>query len=117
MRIFLIVTFVVLSSTMAFAECKQFVELWSAQEVAQEMGTSEQWVVANHKITVWAKTTEQGRFPKIGALLPGSRALLLKTSGNDFKIKSPLDGSVGWVNHMQVKGMMMLDDKTFEPCH
>lgn len=106
----------VLTTSSALAECKQYIELWSAREVAEEMGKTEAWVVGNHKINVWKKTTTQGRFPAVGKMLPGSRALLLEISGNNFKIKSPLDGSVGWVGELQVKRMLMQDDKTFKSC-
>lgn len=96
--------------------CRQFVELLPAAAIAKEYGRSEEWVVANHKVNLWAKTSEKGREPKVGELLPGSRALLLDTSTQDYKVKSPYDGSTGWVNHIQVKGVRTLDDKTFQPC-
>lgn len=101
----------------AMAKCRQYIELHPAARVAQEMNTTESWVVANHKINVWQKTTAQGRFPAVGKLRPGSRALLMETSGPDFKIQSPLDGSVGWVNQVQVRTILMQDDKTSEPCN
>jgi hypothetical protein len=97
--------------------CRQFVELLSAAAVAQEYGQSEEWVVANHKVNLWAKTSEEKKFPKVGELLPGSRALLLETSIQDYKVKSPYDGSTGWVNQIQVKGVRFLNDKTFQPCN
>lgn len=105
-----------LPDTSSAGECKQFVELHSSADVAREMGASEEWVVANHKIKLWAKTSEQGRFPKAGELLPGSRALLLEASSQDYKVKSPYDGSTGWVNQIQVKRVSYRDDKTFRPC-
>jgi hypothetical protein len=96
--------------------CRQFVELLPVADVAQEYGQSEEWVVANHKVNLWAQTSENGKKPKVGELLPGSRALLLETSTQDYKVKSPFDGSTGWVNHIQVKGFRTLNDKTFQPC-
>lgn len=97
-------------------KCRQFVELVSAALVAQELGTTESAVANNYKITLWAKTSAQGKHPKAGEALPGSKALLLATSGEDYKVKSQLDGSVGWVNKIQVTGVRSLDDRTFMPC-
>lgn len=98
-------------------ECRQFIELHSASHVAREMGTTEEWVVQSHKVNLWKKTSAQGRLPVVGKLRPGSRALLLETSGPDFKVQSPLDGSVGWVNQVQVSAILTQNDKTFEPCN
>jgi len=117
MRIFILAACaVLLGCHIAAAECRQFIELLPAKEVAKEMGTTEAWVVANHKINVWSKPTEKGRYPRVGYLLPGSRALLLDTSIQDVRVRSPFDKSVGWVGKIQVKGTLMLDDKTYEPC-
>lgn len=96
---------VMLPCSLAFAECKQFIELWSAEESG-----------SGSYVNLWSNPTESGKFPKAGALRPGSRALIIATSAQDFKVKSPLDGSVGWVNKMQVKRMLMQDDKTYKPC-
>jgi hypothetical protein len=116
-RIFtLFLFFVLLFCQPALAGCRQFIELHSAADVAREMGTTEAWVVGNYKIKLWKKSTAQGRFPAVGNLLPGSRALLLKTSGPDFQVKSPYDGSTGWVNQLQVSGILMQDDITFMAC-
>jgi len=97
--------------------CRQFVELQPVAVVAKELGRTEEWVVANHKVNLWAKTSANGKKPKVGELLPGSRALLLETSTQDYKVKSPLDGSIGWVNQIQVKGISSLEDRTFRPCN
>lgn len=96
--------------------CRQFVELVSSAAVADELGKTEAEVKDYYKINLWAKTSEQGKFPKVGEAMPGSNALLLATSGEDYKVKSQLDGSVGWVNRIQVKGVRTLDDRTFMPC-
>lgn len=101
----------------ATGACRQFVALHSAASFAHDMKTTEDWVVANYKIIAWEKTTAQGRGRAVGKLLPGSRALLLETSGPDLKVQSPLDNSVGWVNQIQIAGLLMLNDTAFAPCH
>lgn len=101
----------------ATGACRQFVALHSIATVAHEAGTTEDWVVAKYRINVWEKTTAQGRGRAVGKIFPGSMVLLLETSGPDLKVQSPLDNSVGWVNQIQVAGLLMLNDTTFAPCH
>ena len=49
-------------------------------------------------------------------MYPGSRALLLNKGKDDYKVKSPLDKSIGWVNKMQVKKTLWQDTETREAC-
>lgn len=97
-------------------ECKDFIELHSAKYVANEYGESESWVLNNVKINLWEKQTSQGRGRKVGKLLPGSRALIIEIGPEDYKVKSPYDKSIGWVNEIQVSRVIKLDTKTYEPC-
>ena len=53
---------------------------------------------------------------KVGEMHAGSRALLLERSGDDFKIKSPKDKSVGWVNSIQIDKTLYQNPKTYEEC-
>ena len=96
--------------------CAEHIELHSAASVARERGRSEAWVLANHKTTVWAKTTPNGKFPSVGEMRPGSRAVIIEVRGEDYKIRSPLDGSVGWVNEVQVARTLRQTTNTFRPC-
>lgn len=98
-------------------ECKEFIELLSAEELAREYGKSVGWILNNVKINLWEKSTPQGKGTSTGKLLPGSRAVILGTDREDFKVKSPLDGSTGWINKMQVKRTLFQDTKTFKPCN
>lgn len=97
-------------------DCKKHIELHSARYLARELGKSEAWVVANHKTKLFAKETSKGKGHKVGSLLPGSRAIILRTGPDDYRVKSPLDGSVGWVNKVQVKRVLMQNIKTNKPC-
>jgi len=101
---------------LAHAECKEHIELVSAKEVGAEMGKSEMWVLQNFKVNLWLKPTSQGKGRVVGKLLPGSRAVILERGSQDYKVRSPLDGSVGWVNKIQVKRTLKQDTATREPC-
>lgn len=112
----LIITVIFFSTTIASAECREHVELHSVKHVANEYGKSEVWVIQNHRVNVWAKPSDEGKFPKVGEMRPGSRALILEKRGDDYRIKSPLDGSIGWVNELQVSRTLLQDTETRETC-
>jgi hypothetical protein len=97
-------------------ECKEHIELYSASYLAKEYGKSEMWVLNNVKINLWEKPTHLGKGKKIGQMLPGSRALILQTSGEDYKVRSPLDKSEGWINKIQVLKKLFQDTETRESC-
>ncbi|MFH1992663.1 MAG: hypothetical protein ABIK98_09685 [Pseudomonadota bacterium] len=98
------------------SDCKKYIEIYSAAEYAREIGTTEDWVVQNHKVNLWARQTNNGKGDVVGKLLPGSRALIIEEGPQEYKVKSPLNGSLGWINKIQVKKTLMQDAKTFEPC-
>tara|TARA_Y100000590_G_scaffold146852_1_gene168683 strand:- start:611 stop:1045 length:435 start_codon:yes stop_codon:yes gene_type:complete len=103
-------------NTLENSDCAEFIELLSAREVAQEYGTTEQWVVANHKVNVWQQRGSN-RGKKVGELRPGSRALILEKFQNEYKIKSPLDKSIGYISKIQVKRTLKQHPKTFKSCN
>ena len=97
-------------------DCVEFIQLLSIKQVAKEYDATEMWVVQNYKVNVWEKTSARGKGKKVGEMHAGSRALLLERSGDDFKIKSPKDKSVGWVNSIQIDKTLYQNPKTYEEC-
>lgn len=91
-------------------------EYFSCGHIAKEYGKSEMWVLNNIKINLWQKPTHLGKGKKIGQMLPGSRALILEISEEDYRVKSPLDKSIGWINKMQVKKTLFQDTVTRKSC-
>ena len=106
---------VVLLPSVAGAECKKHIELLSAAEVASEIQQSEMWVVQNWKVNLWSNQSPN-KFPQVGLMRPGSRAVIIEEGANDYKVRSPLDKSEGWVSKIQVKRTLMQDTETFTPC-
>ena len=97
--------------------CRLHIELLSPKELAVEYGTTEAWILRNHQIYLWERqTTPRGKGRVVGQLLPGSRALIIEDGPEDYKVRSPLDKSIGWVNKIQVKRTLYLDTETFEVC-
>jgi hypothetical protein len=97
-------------------DCREHIELHSASYIANEYGESEFWVLENRKIYLWEKLTSQGKGKVVGKMLIGSRALILEKSGEDYKVQSPLDKSIGWVNEVQVARTLLQNTETREPC-
>ena len=97
-------------------DCVEVIRCLSPGDVAREYGRTEQWVVANYMVTVWEKPTHLGKGKKVGDMRCGSRAIILERSVDDYKIISPLDKSVGWVNEVQISGTLFQHPITREPC-
>lgn len=118
MRILLILAltlFIFTPSTRA-GDCKEHIELYSAAYLSNEYGKSEMWILQNIKIKLWQKTTPQGKGRVVGKMLPGSRALIIEKGSEDYKVKSPYDKSIGWVNIVQIKRTLLQDTETRKPC-
>ena len=95
-------------------DCAEFIECLSAKEVAKEYGKTELWALSNYEVNVWQKTTTNGKGKTVGKMRCGSRALILDKNGDDFKILSPLDKSIGWVNKVQIAKTLYQNPNTFE---
>lgn len=96
--------------------CKEFIETRSAKQLSKELGKPKKWVVANYRIKLLDRETGKGKGKVVGNLLPGSRAEILKVGPDHYQVKSPLDGSVGWISRAQVRHTLLLDSKTLQPC-
>lgn len=97
-------------------DCKKHIELHSAQYMANEYGQSEMWVLSNVKINLWEKETPKGKGKKVGSMIPGSRALIIEEGSEDYKVKSPLDKSIGWISKIQINRTLYQDTETRQPC-
>ena len=98
------------------SDCVEFVELLSANEVAMEMGETVSWVLANWRINLWEKPSTSGKGRKVGEMYVGSYPRLIRTSGSDYLVVSPLDKSEGWVSKIQAKGIIKKNPVTLEMC-
>ncbi len=98
------------------SDCVPFVALVSAADLAEELGKSELWVVSSYRINVWSKTSHNGKGSAVGKIIPGSRARLLDEDEDDYRIKSPLDGSEGWIGQIQVERIVMQNPETNRIC-
>jgi len=97
--------------------CVRHVELHPASVWAQDLGRSESWVVANHKVNLWSKSSRTGSKGRIvGVMRPGSRAVVIEDDGTDYRVRSPVDGSIGWIGGVQVSRELWQDTSSRERC-
>ena len=73
------------------------------------------WILANHRIRLWQNPSPSKGRP-VGEMIPGSRAVILEERGDDYRVRSPLDGSEGWIGKVQVAGTRFQDIQTRETC-
>lgn len=111
---FMLVVMFSTSSPLTAGECKIHIQLHSAKFLALAYGKSPKWVSENVKFDLWEKPEDKGRV--VGKILPGSRALILESTTEDFKVKSPLDGSIGWINKIHVSILLKIDTETGKEC-
>ena len=97
-------------------DCTKFIQCYSPKEIAEEMGKSEEWAIANYDVNIWEKTSADGKGWPVGKMRCGSRALLIEESGDDYLILSPLDQSIGWVSKVQIAKVIFQNPTTFEEC-
>lgn len=97
--------------------CEKVIVLHSAKRLAQEYGKTEKWIyAAGIMINLWEKPSSQGKGHKVGQMYPGSHANILEETTDDYKVISPLDKSVGWINKIQVSRTQFQDSKTRKEC-
>lgn len=65
---------------------------------------------------MWTLRGYEGKGRPVGAMRPVSRAVIIDEGVEDFKVRSPLDNSVGWVNFIQVQRTLMQDVITNRIC-
>ncbi len=97
-------------------KCEKVGILHSAKWWSNELGRPESSVLSSFKINVWSKPDEQGKGVKVGEMLPGSHANIIGETKESYRIKSPFDGSTGWVNKMQFDGIDYQNIITRRPC-
>lgn len=95
--------------------CQPHVEVQDSAFWAKELGRPEMWVQQNHRINLWERPGSN-RGAKTGELLVGSRAVILEEANEAYRVKSPLDGSTGWISAIQIARTLKQDVSTRQPC-
>ena len=115
--LFVIILLVLLPNTSFSGDCKRFVKLHSAKKLAKIYEKSALPVFQSHKTNLWEKSTEEGKGELISKMPPKARAILLDETEKDYKIKNPLDESIGWVSKKQAKKTGFRNTETLKRCN
>lgn len=96
--------------------CQKVVILHPAAKWAKELGRHETSILASYRINLWSTTTSEGKGRVVGKMIPGSHAKIVNETSEDYKVVSPLDKTIGWINKAQVRGTRYQDSLTREVC-
>lgn len=96
--------------------CKKHVIIKDATFWAKELMKNADWVQQNHKINIWQNGVDDNRGEIVGKIIPGSRAVILDENDDYYKIISPFDSTVGWVNKIQVAKTFYQNTETLKKC-
>ena len=86
--------------------CVKFIALWSSEEVAKKINKSKKWVFLNYKVDVWDKNTSNKQKKIISKLNASSYAEIIDFTEEDYKVKAPIGGKIGWINKSHVKSIV-----------
>ena len=74
------------------------------------------WVSENWMFNLWDKPTHLGVGLPVGRMKCGATAVIIDKENDDYKIYSPYDGSIGWINKKQISFTFYQNPKTQKPC-
>tara|TARA_B100000029_G_scaffold75196_1_gene66924 strand:- start:3406 stop:4044 length:639 start_codon:yes stop_codon:yes gene_type:complete len=97
--------------------CVKFIALWSSEEIAKETGKTKKWVFLNYTVDVWDKNTSSKQKNVIAKLRASSYAEIIDVTEEDFKVKAPIGGKIGWINKSHVKSIVNKNRVTKELCN
>ena len=74
------------------------------------------WVTENWMFNLWEKPSHLGKGLPVGRMKCGATAIIIDKKGDDYKILSPYDKSIGWINKKQISFTFYQNPKTQKPC-
>ena len=74
------------------------------------------WVTENWMLNLWEDRSHLGKGLPVGRMKCGATAIIIDKENDDYKILSPYDESIGWINKKQVSFTFYQNPKTQKPC-
>ena len=74
------------------------------------------WVTENWMFNLWEKPSHLGKGLPVGRMKCGATAIIIDKENDDYKILSPYDESIGWINKKQISFTFYQNPKTQKPC-
>ena len=74
------------------------------------------WVTENWMFNLWEKPSHLGKGLPVGRMKCGATAIIIDKENDDYKILSPYDESIVWINKKQISFTFYQNPKTQKPC-
>jgi len=97
-------------------DCVEFVALWSASDIAEQIGRDKKWVFLNYTVNLWDIPPADGIGNTVGILRASSYARIIEKRGDDYKVESPVGKVQGWISNEHVKTISKKNPKTRALC-
>ena len=97
-------------------DCIEFVLSRDKIVSIEKTGKTKNWVSENWMFNLWDKPTFLGEGLPVGRMKCGATAIIIEKKNDDYKILSPYDESIGWINKKQISFTFYQNPKTQMPC-
>ena len=97
-------------------DCVEFVALWAAGDIAEQIGKDRKWVFLNYTVDLWDMPPEESEGNVVGKLRASSYARIIEKRGDDYKVESPVNQVQGWISNEHVKTTSWKNPKTRKLC-
>ena len=97
-------------------DCAEFLLSLDKKVASDKTEISKGWVTENWMFNLWEKPSHLGKGLPVGRMKCGATAVIIDKENDDYKILSPYDESIGWINKKQVSFTFYQNPKTQKPC-
>ena len=97
-------------------DCIEFVLSLDRIVSNEKIAKTKNWVSENWMFNLWDKPTHLGEGLPVGRMKCGATAIIIEKENDDYKIFSPYDESIGWINKKQISFTFYQNPKTQKPC-
>ena len=97
-------------------DCIEFVLSLDRIVSNERIAKTKNWVSENWMFNLWDKPTHLGEGLPVGRMKCGATAIIIEKENDDYKILSPYDESIGWINKKQISFTFYQNPKTQKPC-
>ena len=98
-------------------ECIEYVALWSAGEISEQIGKDKKWVFLNYTVDIWDIPPEEGKGRVVAELRASSYAPIFDSTESAYLVESPMGKVKGWLDKSHVKSTLRKNKKTKKICN
>ena len=99
-------------------DCVDYVALWSASDISEELGIEKKWVFLNYTVDIWdipPSNPNPGNI--VCELRASSYARIIDRTDNEYLVESPMTKAHGWLDKSHVKSITKKNIKTLALCN